>query len=98
MKSQKLTVEGSVEPDKLIAYIRKKVHKHAEIIIPPKPEKKEEKKEVVKVEQVSTKATQTVEFMEEKITKLDDVPYCVQYAYDPPLYFSDENPNACYIL
>ncbi|KAK9273708.1 hypothetical protein L1049_018518 [Liquidambar formosana] len=44
MKAQILTVEGNIESDKLISYIRKRVHKHAEII-PPKPEKKEEKKE-----------------------------------------------------
>uniref|UniRef100_F6I1G8 HMA domain-containing protein n=1 Tax=Vitis vinifera TaxID=29760 RepID=F6I1G8_VITVI len=68
MKAQKLTVEGTVESDKLIGYIRKKVHKHAEIIA-PKPEKEEEKKEDVKVEQISITTTQTVEFMEDKSTK-----------------------------
>ena len=96
MKAQKLTIEGTVESDKLIGYIRKKMNKHAEII-PPKPEKKEEKNEAVKVKQVSIKTTQTVEFKEEKITKVDDVPYCHHCAYDPHL-FSDENPNACNIM
>ena len=42
MKAQNLTVEGTIEPEKLLSYLKKKVHKHAEII---KSEKKEEKKE-----------------------------------------------------
>lgn len=108
MKAQKLTVEGIVESDKLIGYIRKKVHKDAEIIAPKpakegekKPEKEGEKKEDVKVEQVSIKTTETVEIKEKtqevKTTKVDNVPYFIHYVYAPQL-FSDENPNACYIL
>ncbi|KAL6129222.1 hypothetical protein ACLB2K_072575 [Fragaria x ananassa] len=44
MKAQTLAVEGTIDPEKLVSYLRKKVHKHAEII-PPKQEKKDETKE-----------------------------------------------------
>lgn len=44
MKAQTLAVEGTIDPEKLISYLRKKVHKHAEII-PPKQEKKDETKQ-----------------------------------------------------
>lgn len=43
-KAQTITIEGSVEPEKLLTFMQERVHKHAEII-PPKQEKKEEKKE-----------------------------------------------------
>lgn len=42
MKAQNLSVEGTIEPEKLLSYLKNKVHKHAEII---KSEKKDEKKE-----------------------------------------------------
>lgn len=44
MKAQTLTVDGTIEPEKLIKLLRKKVHKQAEIIA-SKPDKKDEKKE-----------------------------------------------------
>ncbi|KAG6628431.1 heavy metal-associated isoprenylated plant protein 4 [Carya illinoinensis] len=45
MKAQTLTVGGTIEPDKLLSYLKKKVNKHAEIISSKQAEKKEEKKE-----------------------------------------------------
>ena len=53
MKAQTLTVEGTIENDKLLSYLKKKVHKHAEIIT-SKPEKKDEKAEKEKGEGKST--------------------------------------------
>ncbi|XP_059651727.1 heavy metal-associated isoprenylated plant protein 4 isoform X2 [Cornus florida] len=44
MKAQTLTIEGTIESEKLLAFMKKRVHKHAEIIS-PKQDKKEEKKE-----------------------------------------------------
>ncbi|KAG6628430.1 hypothetical protein CIPAW_14G012600 [Carya illinoinensis] len=38
-------VGGTIEPDKLLSYLKKKVNKHAEIISSKQAEKKEEKKE-----------------------------------------------------
>ncbi|XP_015895358.3 heavy metal-associated isoprenylated plant protein 4 [Ziziphus jujuba] len=49
MKAQTLTVDGTIEPEKLINLLRKKVHKHAEIIA-SKPDKKDEKKDMDKGE------------------------------------------------
>lgn len=100
IKAQTLTVQGSIESDKLVSYLREKVHKYAEII-PPKPEKKEEKKEKEKVEVKSTESTKIVEFkQEEKVevkSKESSAPYFIHHVYAPQL-FSDENPNACSIM
>ncbi|KAL4384032.1 hypothetical protein GQ457_15G025410 [Hibiscus cannabinus] len=51
VKAQTLTVEGTMESEKLLSYIKKKVQKHAEIISSKTVEEKgEKKKEVVTVE------------------------------------------------
>ncbi|KAK6919861.1 Heavy metal-associated domain, HMA [Dillenia turbinata] len=109
MKAETLTVEGPIEPDKLVAYIKNKVHKHAEIIPPKqekddkKDEKKDEKKEKVTIEIIKEKEKKEEikeELKEEEIkkeTKEANVPYIIHYVYAPQL-FSDENPNACSIL
>ncbi|BFG21349.1 hypothetical protein CerSpe_076230 [Prunus speciosa] len=170
MKAQTLTVEGTIEPEKLVSYLRKKVHKHAEIV-PPKPEKKEEtkekekgaskpeakkeetkekekgaskpeekkeetkekekgaskpaeKKEETKEEKGISKPAEKQEEKKEKEkdsgekssepitrvvearedmkvvevkTKESNTPYFIHYVYAPQT-FSDENPNACYIM
>ncbi|XP_002526528.2 heavy metal-associated isoprenylated plant protein 4 [Ricinus communis] len=108
MKTQTLLVQGIIESDKLLAYIRKKVHKNAEIIT-SKPEKMEEKKEVKEaeikekqqVEAISINSTKLVEFKTEKKvaaqTTEGNAPYFIHYVYAPQL-FSDENPNACIIM
>ncbi|KAJ6874114.1 hypothetical protein NC651_032832 [Populus alba x Populus x berolinensis] len=66
MKAQTITVDGTMEGDKLVAYMRKKVHKNAEIIL-PKSEKMEEKKENPKVEaKTKEEKAEMVEFKAEK--------------------------------
>ncbi|EXB70672.1 hypothetical protein L484_023858 [Morus notabilis] len=42
MKSQILTVDGTIEPEKLVSFLQRKVNKHAEIITAKKEEKKEQ--------------------------------------------------------
>ncbi|GMP42422.1 hypothetical protein CsSME_00012178 [Camellia sinensis var. sinensis] len=112
MKAQTITIDGIIESEKLVTYMKKRVHKHAEIIPPKKEEKKEkekekekekkeEKKEKVTVEVKTTETTKIVEFTEEKKveakTAEGKVPYFVHYVYAPQM-FSDENPNACSIM
>ncbi|KAB2068634.1 hypothetical protein ERO13_A08G039800v2 [Gossypium hirsutum] len=112
MKAQTLTVEGIMESEKLLSYIKKKVHKHAEMISSKTMEAKEEKKEIVKVEPKKEEKKEIVkveakkeevkvvgESSENKIVKSTDAnaPYFVHYVYAPQL-FSDENPNACTII
>ncbi|CAI9103368.1 OLC1v1001833C1 [Oldenlandia corymbosa var. corymbosa] len=99
IKAQTVTIEGVVEQEKIITYMRTRIRKFAEVI-PPK-EKKEEKKEDKK-EKVEVKVTEKiVEFKEvEKVgvkNKDGDNLYFVHYVYAPQL-FSDENPNACSIM
>ncbi|KAK3008835.1 hypothetical protein RJ639_015318 [Escallonia herrerae] len=100
-KAQIITIEGTIESEKLLAYMRKRVHKHAEIIAPKEAKKEEKKEKEVKVEVKSTESTKIVEFKEEKKveakTKEGSVPYFVHYVYAPQL-FSDENPNACSVM
>ncbi|XP_050237362.1 heavy metal-associated isoprenylated plant protein 4 [Mercurialis annua] len=84
LKTQTLIVEGIMESDKVIAYIRKKVQKHAEIVT-SKPEKKEEQRE-----EKSLKSAEIVE--------LKAIPYFVDHYVYAPQLFSDENPNACIII
>lgn len=102
-KAQTVTIEGSIESEKLITYMKKIVRKHAEII-PPKQEKKvvEEKKEKVTVEGKSGGGSEKIEVFkkEEKVevkTADGKTPYFIHYVYAPQL-FSDENPDACSIM
>ncbi|PON87511.1 Heavy metal-associated domain containing protein [Trema orientale] len=106
IKAQILTVDGTIEADKLVSFLRRKVHKHAEIIAPKGT--KEEKKVEVKEEKIKEKdeitsgsVKKTVEIKDEvKVvevkTKEGKSPYFIHYVYAPQL-FSDENPNACTI-
>ncbi|GAV90036.1 HMA domain-containing protein [Cephalotus follicularis] len=100
MEAQTLTVQGSIESEKLLSYMRKKAHKHAEIMASKHETKKpEEMKE--KSKSGESTSTAVVEFKEEvKVevkTKESNTPYFIHYVYAPQL-FSDENPNACYIM
>ncbi|XP_065859480.1 heavy metal-associated isoprenylated plant protein 4 isoform X2 [Euphorbia lathyris] len=96
MKTQHLTVEGTIESEKLLAYIRKKVHKKAEILA-SKIHKKEEKKEEPKKAEVKSivKVSETKEF--KTVEKVELGNYFIHHVYAPQL-FSDENPNACTIM
>ena len=96
MKAQTITVDGTMEGDKLVAYMRKKVHKNAEIIL-PKSEKMEEKKENPKVEaKPKEEKAEMVEFKAEKKVEVNTIervaPYVVNYVYAPQ-FFSGENPH-----
>lgn len=97
IKAQTITVEGVIESEKLITYMRKTVHKYAEIV--PSKEKKEEKKETV-VKVIEKAGEKVVEFKEVKKVEVKnngETPYFIHYVYAPQL-FSDENPNACSIM
>ncbi|KAI9180670.1 hypothetical protein LWI28_007064 [Acer negundo] len=70
MKAQTVTVQGTIESDKLLSYLRKKVHKHAEIITSKPDQKKEEKKEKEKEKveaAISSKPDQKKEEKKEKV-------------------------------
>ncbi|PSS10073.1 Heavy metal-associated isoprenylated plant protein [Actinidia chinensis var. chinensis] len=68
MKAQTITIEGIIEPEKLLTYMKKRVHKHAEIII-PKHEKKEEKKEKEEVKKEEVKKEKEKEKEKEEVKK-----------------------------
>ncbi|XP_020207488.1 heavy metal-associated isoprenylated plant protein 4 [Cajanus cajan] len=112
-KAQSVTVEGTIEVEKLMSFLRKKGHKNSEII-----SIKEEKKgkEEGKSSSESTKekdhgeSTKKKDDNKDKEVKSsgestkekkgdtkDNVPYIIHYVYAPQL-FSDENPNSCSIL
>ncbi|KAH9788912.1 Heavy metal-associated isoprenylated plant protein 4 [Citrus sinensis] len=85
-KLLKHKVQGTIESDRLLSYLRKKVHKHAEIVT-----SKQEKKEEIK------KTTKNLKSSPLSYRLNFNVPYFIHYVYAPQL-FSDENPNACSIL
>lgn len=60
-----MTVQGTIEAEKLLSYVRRKVHKQAELI-PPKPEKKEEKKVEKKEEKKVEKKEEEKKVTEKK--------------------------------
>lgn len=84
-KAQTVTVQGTIESEKLLSYFRTKVHKHAEIITSKPEVKKEEKKETIEIKSTEVKTKETV------------TPYFIHYVYAPQI-FSDENPNACIVM
>ncbi|KAL9429819.1 hypothetical protein AB3S75_025250 [Citrus x aurantiifolia] len=97
-KAQTVTVQGTIKSDRLLSYLRKKVHKHAEIVTSKQEKKEEIKKDNENFEVKSTElSTKFVEFKEDVKSKESNVPYFIHYVYAPQL-FSDENPNACSIL
>ncbi|KAF6138580.1 hypothetical protein GIB67_032474 [Kingdonia uniflora] len=102
MKAQTLSVEGTIDPPKLVEYIHKKVHKYTEIYN-KKPEKNDVSKESAKKMDVKVVETKQITVLGEdkkvelKIKEMADVPYFIHYVYGPQL-FSDENPNACTIM
>ncbi|GAB4862043.1 hypothetical protein Ancab_037297 [Ancistrocladus abbreviatus] len=110
MKAQSLTIEGSIEPDKLVAYMREKVHKHTEILNTKQPKKEEKKESKAKEERAEEKKeegktdfkiikvidAEEVKEVEEKLRE-SNTPYIIHYVYAPQL-FSDEDPNSCSII
>lgn len=54
-KAQTLTVQGTIESAKLLTYIRKKVHKHAEILSTKTEEEKKKEEEEKKKEEEEKK-------------------------------------------
>ncbi|KAL3615446.1 hypothetical protein CASFOL_041107 [Castilleja foliolosa] len=94
VKAQRITVEGVIEPEKLVSYMRKRVHKYAEIIVQGNKKKEEEnKKEIGKKKDVEFNEVKKVEG---KSKEGNETPYFIHYVYAPQL-FSDENPNSCSI-
>ncbi|KAK1401410.1 HMA domain-containing protein [Heracleum sosnowskyi] len=92
-KAHTITIEGTIESEKLLTYMQKKVHKHAEII-----QKKDDNKEKVEFELKSTEITKVSEFKEEIKVEARNKDGNVPYFVHAPQLFSDENPNACSVM
>ncbi|KAJ8747660.1 hypothetical protein K2173_024330 [Erythroxylum novogranatense] len=95
MKTQTLTVQGTIECDKLLAYIRKKAQKSATVVETDTKEKKATQTQVTKL--VESSEVIKEEENNSKEGSNTNTPYFIHYVYAPQL-FSDENPNACFIL
>lgn len=98
-----MVVKGVLDPPKLVETLYKKTGKQAQIV-PPEPEeiKEEEKKEEEKKEEVTKEGEEAKgedENKSENIKKFEYRPlrYYVEYAPAPEI-FSDENPNACFVM
>ncbi|KAJ4825843.1 hypothetical protein Tsubulata_023353 [Turnera subulata] len=105
MNAQILTVQGSIEPDQLLRFMRKNLHKSAEItsskvVVEERKEKGKEDQTKPKPKSVESRETTTEFEVEKRVevkTKEGTQPYFIHYVYAPQL-FSDENPNACYVM
>ncbi|XP_050215096.1 heavy metal-associated isoprenylated plant protein 7-like [Mercurialis annua] len=100
--NSQIIVKGVVDPAKLVADVYKKTKKQASIIVKDEETKKdEEKKEAEK------KPDDEGEKKEEDDKKINDMmikkseiwpsKVYLEYAYAPQM-FSDENPNACFVM
>ncbi|KAH6837704.1 hypothetical protein C2S53_003707 [Perilla frutescens var. hirtella] len=90
-------VKGVVDPDKLVSDVYKRTGKQASIV------KEEEKKEEEKKEEAAEESKEAAAAEEDEkktdIKKMEYWPskYDMEQAYAPQL-FSDENPNACFVM
>ncbi|KAI3982573.1 hypothetical protein MKX01_031312 [Papaver californicum] len=99
LQAQTLTVEGTMESHKLVEYIQKKVHKHAEIVTLKVEEKKAKEVKIIEAKMISEEAeAKKIEIKVNKETASTSVPYVVHYVNYAPQWFSDENPNACCVM
>ncbi|KAM0937917.1 putative heavy metal-associated isoprenylated plant protein/8/17/18/19 [Dioscorea sansibarensis] len=102
VSNNQIIVNGFIDPEKLVDYVSKRTRKQAFIV------KEEEKKDDEKAEDEEKKEEKE---NEEKITEDDERKielqkfehwsspgYDIQYSYPPPQIFSDENPNACFVM
>ncbi|CAA6657221.1 unnamed protein product [Spirodela intermedia] len=85
-EGQTCSVEGTVEPEKLVKFLRKTLKKPAEVVPPKEDKKKEDKKEDKKEEKAAS--AHYVNCISH------GSPYC-SIGND---IFSDENPNACCVM
>jgi len=113
-KAQHVTVEGTIEEEKLVSFLRKRVHKNVEIVS-IKEVKKEEKK--IKEEEKSLEIIKEKDHGESTKKKGGEITKIIEtleghqkedlkikdnapiiHYVYAPQLFSDENPNSCSIL
>ena len=106
--NDKVVVKGIVDPTKLVDDVYKKTKKLASIV--PEEKKEEEKKEEGKKEEKEGEKKEGEEDKGSEEEKKSDIKrseywppkhyleYYLEYTYPPPQMFSDENPNACFVM
>ncbi|XP_027907075.1 heavy metal-associated isoprenylated plant protein 4 [Vigna unguiculata] len=113
-KAQNVTVEGTIEVEKLKSFLRKRVHKTVEIVSIKEVKKEEKKKDhgesTKKKDEDNTKKsgestkekggeiTKIIETREKEEVKVKDNVPYIIHYVYAPQLFSDENPNSCCIL
>ncbi|KAJ0981928.1 hypothetical protein J5N97_010183 [Dioscorea zingiberensis] len=104
MSNNQITVTGFIDPEKLVDYVSKRTKRQALIVKGEEEEKKEEEKgeEQEKKEDDEKKGEDDEKKIELQKYEHWSSPgyYHIEYAYDhpPPQIFSDENPNACFVM
>ncbi|GAB2217036.1 hypothetical protein Drorol1_Dr00000194 [Drosera rotundifolia] len=113
IKAQSLTIEGTVNPNELLSYIREKIHKHAEIVSNNQAKKDEKKEAEAKGAEKMKDAETSKESKNENVeivkmtdsTELKELDEKLRSSNVPyviqyvyaPPWFSDEDPNSCSI-
>ena len=72
-KAQTLTVQGTIESAKLLTYIRKKVHKHAEIVSSKTEEEKKKEEEEKKKKKEEEEKKKKEEEEKKKKEEIDNI-------------------------
>ncbi|PWA34472.1 Heavy metal-associated domain, HMA [Artemisia annua] len=93
MNASTVTVKGTVDPKDLIAFIRKKAGRHAEVVVPKK--QKGQNQNQNDGEQKDNEKKDKGKDGKNIGLSYPNVPPGLVYA---PQIFSDENPNACHIM
>ncbi|KAK7245990.1 hypothetical protein RIF29_40847 [Crotalaria pallida] len=106
--NDRVTVKGVIDPSKLVDYLHKRTKKQVSIVKEEEEKNKEEKKEEEETKKEEKEEEKQKEGEENKGEE-DDIKTdikrneywpsrnYVDYAYAPHI-FSDENPNACFVM
>ncbi|GFZ03336.1 heavy metal transport/detoxification superfamily protein [Actinidia rufa] len=101
--NDQVTVNGIVDPTKLVEDVYKRTRKKASIVKDEEKKeedkKEEDKKEEKEGEKKDGEEGKGEDYKQTDIKKAEYWPpkYSMEYAY-PPQMFSDENPNACSVM
>ncbi|GKV18796.1 hypothetical protein SLEP1_g29132 [Rubroshorea leprosula] len=102
LANDQVIVKGIIDPEKLVDYVYKRAGKQASIV-KDEEKKQDEKKEDKKEEKAEKKESEEDkagdDALVDMIKRSEYWPsrFYSEYAY-PPQIFSDENPNACFIM
>lgn len=101
LANDQVIVKGVVDPTKLVDYVYKRTRKQASIVKDEEKKEEEKKEEEKKEEKKDGEEGNAEDDKKSDIKRSEYWPskHFLEYAYAyPPQIFSDENPNACFVM